>query len=498
MHPVERQRLEAFAAAGRQRIDQGIGIIQALLREYSGHPLLLLDLAELLLKKPDYEGARERIQEAAPKAEERLLSRLAHLWQLAGNRQEALAVLKRGAAVSPALRLEWAMALERLNRLEDSEKVLGTLAGSALPGAGWLKARLRRRQGDIGVAVESLRALLANPGGPGGEFRARAGYELAAALDELGDYAGAFQALMETKREIATAMPRPAAADWERRLSAEHRVRGQLLADSSRLRRWKASAPAGGGGEFPPLTVLTGHPRSGTTLVERQLSGCPGFTGVSEEQFFRTAIERETSGVLRHAGESPLEVLDRLEPSMVGRVRRLYAAFLGQRLNGGSRALIDKEPSYLDYLPVLLRFAPELRVLVIHRDPRDVLLSSLFVPVPVSNVSAWAWLDPGKAARRLCQVREAWARQREVWPGDLLEIHYEDLVRNPEAVLPEVRKFVGLEEGPEASSTADEFISSPSYARAGKAVDDRSAGRWRKYAEQLAPWMTDPGFGGGA
>lgn len=484
MHPVEAKRQQAFLAASQHQLREGIHGIQALLKQHPGHPLLLLDLAELELQTPDVGKALRMIERALPHADESLLSRASGLLHRAQQSEAALQILKRGAQDSPALRLEWAIALERMNRLDQAEAVLGECA-TREPMACWLEARLLRRRGETSAAIDRLRALVETKR-RGADVAAKVGYELAQALDDAGEFSEAFQVLRATKDAITASIPTQAREQWDARLHAEQSTRKRLIHDvsSGQLARWFGDAAKRV--ELPPLAILTGHPRSGTTLLEQLLRKRNGVACVSEEQIFRRSIERLTSTMTRTAEESPLDVLDRVNEPTRDKARHLYRAFLGERCAGSTQVLLDKEPSYLDYLPVLLRFAPEMKLIVVHRDPRDVLLSALFLPVPISNPSAWAWLDPQRAAQRLRQVQGGWASLRKKWPGRVAEIHYEELVRQPEETTSSLAGFLGLSDRPSSESSDSGWITSPSYARAGEAVDAKSVGRWKHYTAELA------------
>ena len=482
MHPVELKRQEAFLAAGQHRLDQGLRAIRELLRRHPDHPLLQLDLAELTLQEPDTEAALRLARRALKRSEGPLVSRAAGIFHRAGRTTEALEILREGARHSQPLRLEWAMALERLNRLEEAEAAMREIPLSD-PLALWLKGRLLRRNQRAEEAIDCLRALLASARGDA-RATSLAGYELAQALDETGDFPEAFKTLVRTKASITAGLPLATRSRLDAALEEEHEVRRRLCHGASleRLRRWRDEAPVQDG--LPPLLVLTGHPRSGTTLLEQHLRRFPGVACVSEEQILRRSIERATHRVPREAGETPLDVLDRLETSVRKNARATYRAFLGKRAGAGTRVLLDKEPSYLDYLPVLLRFVPGMKLIVIRRDPRDVLLSSLFLPVPIDNPSAWAWLDPARAALRLRRVREAWDALRPNWPGSVMELDYETFLGDPDTCLSKLAGFMGVEAAaPEASPPA--WISSPSYPRAAGVIDDRSVGRWQRYASEL-------------
>lgn len=486
MHPVEAKRQHAFLAASQHRLSEGIRDIQSLLKQHPGHPLLLLDLAELELQTPDVEKASRLIEKALAQADEALTRRAASLLQRARRPMDAMRLLERHAQTAPALRLEWATALERANRLGEAMEVLANFP-SLEPNAEWLRARILRRRGDTNAAIDLLRHLR-DDYPHNAHVSAQAGHELAQALDDSGDFATAFQILRDTKNKITASIPPQNRSQWDARLQGEHKTRVQMIHGSSaaQLQRWKEHVTTRV--ELPPLVVLSGHPRSGTTLIEQQLRQWSGIASASEEQILRRSIERVTATMPREAEESPLDVLERVNEATRAKGRGLYRAFLGERLDSHTKVILDKEPSYLDYLPVLLRFVPEMKLVVVQRDPRDVLLSSLFLSVPIDNVSAWAWLDPQRAARRLHQVHLGWQSLRTQWPGEFREVQYEEVVRQPDTEIASLARFMSPE-STSATSPQNEWISSPSYTRAGKTVDDKSVGRWKHYAEELAPYL---------
>lgn len=484
MHPVELKRQEAFLAAGRHRLDEGLRAIRDLLRQYPDHPLLQLDLAELTLQVPDPEAALRLARRALKRADGPLLLRASGIFHRAGKSVEALEILQDGARSSDTLRLEWAMALERLNRLEEAEAALTGIPSSD-PMARWLKGRLLRRNHRAGEAIDCLRALL-ETGRMDPKTASLAGYELAQSLDEAGDFPAAFETLTRTKAAITSNLPASTRARLEASLHEEHEVRKRLShgATLERLQRWRDETPAQDG--LPPLVVLTGHPRSGTTLLEQRLRRLGGVACVSEEQILRRSIERATHRLPREAHETPLDVLERIDSGIRNNARTTYRAFLGSRASSPTKVLLDKEPSYLDYLPVLLRFVPDMKLIVIRRDPRDVLLSTLFLPVPADNPSAWAWLDPDRAAQRLRSVHEGWTALRANWPGPVAELDYEAFLRQPEEHLSSLASFMGAGETPAENREAPSgWISSPTYTRAAEAIDDRSVGRWKRYEAEL-------------
>lgn len=222
--------------------------------------------------------------------------------------------------------------------------------------------------------------------------------------------------------------------------------------------RWRRLFPAGGeasaeGAPSFPAPFVVGVPRSGTTLLRLMLDAHPGLALPPETGFLLPLVRAEAPV----APKSPAELLaavagyhtwsdfglsagdygrelDRLEPfDLAEGVRifyRLYAAKLGKPGWG------DKTPAYGPHLEALHRLLPEARFVHIYRDGRDVALSLREVWFAPSR-------DPAGLGRfwaeRLEEIRRAGRRVPRY-----LEVRYEDLVREPEATLRTVCRFLDL------------------------------------------------------
>lgn len=95
----------------------------------------------------------------------------------------------------------------------------------------------------------------------------------------------------------------------------------------------------------------------------------------------------------------------------------------------------DKSPSYIGHMPLIKRLFPEARFVHIIRDVRDYCLS-------ISQ--AWK-KNPVRAAQRWVDGVERARRDAAAFRGDVLEVRYEDLVAEPEATLPRITTFLGVE-----------------------------------------------------
>jgi hypothetical protein len=123
----------------------------------------------------------------------------------------------------------------------------------------------------------------------------------------------------------------------------------------------------------------------------------------------------------------------------IGTVYAVYAEERGKRRWG------DKTPMYMQNLRLLERLFPDALYVHLIRDGRDAALSFLAMP---RGIVTETWMHPHTAADFACQwhteVTAARRLGRRVG-GRYLEVRYESLVDDVEAVLRPICEFAGLE-----------------------------------------------------
>jgi hypothetical protein len=215
------------------------------------------------------------------------------------------------------------------------------------------------------------------------------------------------------------------------------------------------------GGKPRPIFVV-GCPRSGTTLTRLILDSHPAISAGPESRFLwgLRAIEENNWSTLVGFG---LE-LDEWRAN----VRTLFEAFhLRYAEHQGKIRWADKSPDYalmLDYIDALY---PDAQIVHIVRDPRDVIDAwRRFYGLKSVGRAARAWVRYVGAAHEFA-VRQ---------PGDkVMEMRYEDLVRDPE---PTLRKLFGWLGEPWDDGVLN-FVDRPHSFGAGplRSVDQRWAER---------------------
>jgi hypothetical protein len=162
------------------------------------------------------------------------------------------------------------------------------------------------------------------------------------------------------------------------------------------------------------------------------------------------------------------------------------SAGIGRPLDG--RLLLDKNPSLLPLLTPYLRVAPEARVIVMLRDPRDVLVSCLMAYLPLNDFSV-DFLSLEDAADRIVDDLESWLALREKVGDACIEVRYESLVRDVRGEVGRVLRHLGLEWTDELDqyreTGAGKTVYSPSYDSVAQPVHEKAVGRWVNYEPQL-------------
>ena len=239
------------------------------------------------------------------------------------------------------------------------------------------------------------------------------------------------------------------------------------------------------------IALLTGFPRSGTTLLEQVLDAHPDLVSSEERDFIGKDI---FSGFTAHRGMSSLlDVMNECSPAEIESHRKRYFAAMEYLLAEpiGGRIHLDKNPSYNLIIPLMLRIFPEARLIVALRNPRDVVLSCYLRYLPLNAVSVH-YLDVRRAAERYVLDMKAWLRLREQVDVPWCAIRYEDIVADLEAQAREALGVLGLDWNAAVLNYRDRLtvtkqVTSPSYEAVAQPIYTRAIDRWTNYEKYLEP-----------
>jgi tetratricopeptide (TPR) repeat protein len=384
--------------------------------------------------------------------------------------------------------LELAILYERRGRLDEADAVVRQCLDR------WpdtleirlVDARLRRRGGDTSAAEAILRDVTRQSKAHW-MLAAQAWSELAQLLDEQANYRQAMAAALQGK-QLLKRHANATVQQSQRESESLCHLADALTADH--LRSWQE---AGQALPIEPVALLTGPPRSGTTLLEKVLDSHSRIVSSDEREAFPKYI---FPAMLRATGEGPLdpEALASVTPPELVEQRHRYLRFMADALGEpiGGRLHLDKNPSIVMLIPGMLRLFPECKLLVAVRDPRDVVISCFMRFLPLNTVSV-QFLTLESTAQRYVRDIGAWLKFREILPSPWLEVRYEDTVDDLAGEARRVLEFLGVgwEEGVMSyrDRLRDRQVNSPTYESVAKPVYRSAVGRWRHYEEYLAPLL---------
>jgi len=219
---------------------------------------------------------------------------------------------------------------------------------------------------------------------------------------------------------------------------------------------------------------IVGLPRSGTTLVERILTGLPGVKSNGETENFSRA--------LLAAGTGPGDVFARAAAADPDAVAAGYARFAN--LGRSGEHIIEKLPMNYLYLGAIHRALPEARILSIRRSALD----SCFAMYRTLFGDAYPFsYDLEDLARYYAAYDRLMTHWRPLLGDQLQEVVYEDIVRDPPHIGAHIAHHCGLAWNDAAVDIQqNQSVSlTASAAQIRRPIYGSSSGRWRHYRRHL-------------
>lgn len=358
--------------------------------------------------------------------------RLAMQYVESGQTDQAIAEFRRVLAISP----DQPEAIEQLAGLQDS------VANSALEPMALAALKAEKRDAAARASLSFALARIAQQDGR---------------ADEANH-------LADANRAMASRLPYDAAAD-------------SVLNDGLLSRFPAQPTPASIEPDDGPRPIfVVGLPRSGTTLTEAILGAHPDVAALGERAAAGILLQQVISENL------PFDT-DAIRTFIDGDRRMLPP------LPDGTRFYVDKMPENYRLLGFLLTAYPDARVINLTRDPRDAALSMW--RGHFSGTALSYTYDLQAMAHRFNLYAQSMAHWRKVFQGAILDLSYEDLVRDVEATSRQLADFCGLDWAP-AMARPDQAagqVLTLSASQVRQPVHTRSIEKWRQHQEMLTPFV---------
>lgn len=295
------------------------------------------------------------------------------------------------------------------------------------------------------------------------EASASLNFALSLIAEASGERSKANASLAAANRDLAVLMPYDAAAD--------RALTDKLLARFSEPDRRNHELQ-----QAQKAIYVVGLPRSGTTLAEAILGAHPDVVALGERGMPGALLQSVINQDL------PFDD-DAIERFVTEDSRQLPDAARGKQ------AYVDKMPENYRLIGFLKTACPDCCVINLQRDPRDVALSmwkSHFSGAALSYT-----YDLKAMAHRFNLYARTMEHWRNVYPGEILDIAYEDMVGDVEAMSKTLADFCNLNwvsnmARPDLSA---EQVLTLSATQLRQPVHTRSIGKWRERAEILQPFI---------
>lgn len=372
--------------------------------------------------------------------------------------------------------------------LECAEKALGLDPSYPEALRIWARVRRRRHGKDAQVLID-IRDRLDALDRSGCSFDAGRGIEeeLAQTCQQLGDYDAAFLHFTRMNEEAQ----REAAA-----ISVDTRT---YLAQVEDLISTFTPEFVQGWAPFSPMGKETGHrgvpvflvgfPRSGTTLLDQIFDAHPDIQVMEEKILLRKVRDAALDFEAGYPG-----LLPTLSDPSRAQLRQIYwQALESEGADLAARHVVDKMPLSIIHAGLIARVFPEAKIILALRHPADSVLSCFMQNFRL-NESMVNFLTLENAALLYDRVMTLWQRYRELLPLNVVEVRYENLIRDLRGEVEPALNFLGLEwneaqADPAAHALARGTIRTPSYAQVTQPIYSSAADRWRRYDKYLAPVM---------
>lgn len=399
---------------------------------------------------------------------------IAHVFQGLGLHQEALALMDRARDLGlddADFRYFRALQLQFNGKLDEAEREMeACLAMGATFGRASLSLARIRRQTPDAHHLDAIRERLAVVES-GSEDHASLEFALHKELEDVGDHAGAWEALARANEVMRGRLPYD--------MDAEEALVERLVRTFDAKTDVAAPEPVPG----PTPIFVVGMPRSGTTLLESILGRHSMIAASGELADFPRQL-RWAANVHGHAllDEALLSATPRLDFRLLGK-RYLEQT---QWRAGGRAYYVDKLPPNFMLLGHIRRALPQARIVHLVRDPMDLCFSNF--RAMFGDAYAYSY-----DLRRLVRHHGLYLRLMRHWhrtlPGAIQDVSYTELVTDTEATCRRLLQACGIPFEAQCLHHRRDggAVATLSSAQVRQPIHARGIGEWRRYERQLRP-----------
>jgi tetratricopeptide (TPR) repeat protein len=398
-----------------------------------------------------------------------ILTNLAYtLWQ-ADRETEAAEILEQVATQNPKDLSEIQMRLSIIqSQLGEREKALASIRDAISSDPGNAEARrihsmtTRFKKGDPEI-TEMENILSGSPNDP--DTRMHLGFALGKAFEDIGNPQEAFKYWAIGNRERRNNLPY--SIDDDRKLCAKiQSVFRQEFVESFEA----VSNPS-----KQPIFIV-GMMRSGTTLVEQILSSHSQVFGAGELSFVNDHVRK-------------LITEDNVDSASIREFSDSYLDYSVPEARLSPR-VVDKMPINFLWIGYIKAAFPNVKIINLSRDPRDVALS-IFKNYFIGSGNQYAY-DLNELAEFYLLYHQMMLFWHQELPGAVYDISYEALVRDFEGEARKLLTYCELDWENQILSfqKTQRVVKTASVAQVREPIYSKSVEGWRRFETELRPFIS--------
>lgn len=239
-----------------------------------------------------------------------------------------------------------------------------------------------------------------------------------------------------------------------------------------------------------PIFVV-GMPRSGTTLVEQILSGHSEIFGAGELGVIPQVIqglnrwERHTG-----SGRSYPDCVDDLTPYVVEGIANKVLDEL-QEYAPDAKHVIDKLPHNFENIGLIKFLFPKAKIISVRRDPRDIAMSNYFTDYQAKHGGMGFAYDLTHIGEQLADHNLLMYHWQQTFPGEILELQYEDVVDDLEGSARKMLDYIGVAWDAKVMkfNELDRAVKTASVWQVRQPIYKTSKAKWKRYEKYLEPLL---------
>ena len=222
-----------------------------------------------------------------------------------------------------------------------------------------------------------------------------------------------------------------------------------------------------------PIFIL-GMARSGSTLVEKILTGLNGVEAGGENEALEHVIAQYYHNLANGNKPTPL--------SLKAEEWLDLAEQYWQSTPHTKEVITDKMPHNFRHIGFILAMFPDAPIIYTHRDPRDVYLSIYSRPFPDGHNYA---CDMDWIAHFYEQSAKLMKHWQKIAPNRILEVKYEELVAKPEQQTKQIADFCKLKWTADCLNFHKRKSQSYTFSelQVRKPLNSDGIGRWQNYSD---------------